>query len=119
MVRMSEPESMTWRHRRRGVFEGLPRVLYRRTGPRYFEACAASVVVNGVVVSGFGIVALALYVDLSAGELALFAACSAVGFAVEGVLAAVYLLRAAEPVRVWLAGERAEDAVRQAWSAAA
>jgi adenylate cyclase len=110
---------MTWRGRRRGVFEGPPRVLYRRTGARYLDACAAGVVVNGVVVSGFGVVALALYVDLSAGELALFAACSAVGFAVEGVLAAVYLLRAAEPARAWLAGERALDAVLQAWSTAA
>jgi len=111
---------MTWRGRRRGVFEGLPRVLYRRTGARYFDACAAGVVINGVVVSGFGLVALALYVDLSAGELALFAACSAVGFAVEGVLAAVYLLRAAEPVRAWLGGrELAEDAALQAWVAAA
>lgn len=73
----------------RGVFEGLPRVLYRRTGARYFDACAAGVVVNGVVVSGFGVIALALYVELSAGEPALFAACSAVGFAAEGVLAAV------------------------------
>jgi adenylate cyclase len=110
---------MTWRGRRRGVFEGPPRVLYRRTGARYFDACAAGVVLNGVVVSGFGVVAVALYVDLSAGELALFAACSAVGFAVEGVLAAVYLLRAAEPARVWLAGERAEDAGLEAWSASA
>jgi class 3 adenylate cyclase len=110
---------MTWRGRRRGVFEGPPRVLYRRTGMRYLDACAAGVVANGVAVSGFGVVALALYVDLTAGELALFAACSAVGFAVEGVLAAVYLLRAAEPVQAWLAGERTEDAVRQAWSAAA
>jgi adenylate cyclase len=110
---------MTWRGRRRGVFEGPPRVLYRRTGARYLDACAAGVVVNGVVVSGFGVVALALYVDLSAAELVLFAACSAVGFAVEGVLAAVYLLSAAEPARAWLARERAEDAVLQAWSAAA
>jgi class 3 adenylate cyclase len=94
-------------------------VLDRRTGARYFDACAAGVVVNGVVVSGFGVVALVLYVDVSVGELALFAACSAVGFAVEGALAAVYLLRAAEPARAWLAGERAEEAALRAWSAAA
>jgi adenylate cyclase len=110
---------MTWRGRSRGVFEGPPRVLYRRTGARYFDACAMGIVINGVVVSGFGVVALALYVDLSAGELALFAACSAVGFAVEGVLAAVYLRRGAEPARAWLAGESTEDAALAAWSAAA
>jgi class 3 adenylate cyclase len=110
---------MTWRSRRRGVFEGLPRVLYRRTGMRYFEACAAGTVVNGVVVSGFGVVALVLYVDLSAGELALFAACSGVGFAVEGAVAAVYLLRVADPARAWLAGERVDGAALTAWSAAA
>ena len=92
---------------------------HRRTGSRYFDICAAVVVFNGVVVSGFGVVAFALYVDLSAGELALFAACSAVAFAVEGVLAAVYLLRDAEPARAWLAGERAGDDAEQAWSAAA
>ena len=110
---------MTRRGRRRGVFEGPPRVLYGRTGARYIAASAAGVVANGVVVSLFGLVALALYVDLSAGELALFAACSAVGFAAEGVLAAVYLVRAAQPARAWLAGERAENVALQAWSAAA
>jgi hypothetical protein len=26
---------MTWRRRRRGLFEGPPRVLFRRTGSRY------------------------------------------------------------------------------------
>ena len=110
---------MTWRGRRRGFFEGPPRVVYRRTGARYFDACAAGAVVNGILVSGFGVIALVLYVDLSAGDLALFAACSAVGFAVEGAVAAVYLLRAAEPARAWLARERAQDAAPQAWSAAA
>ena len=110
---------MTRRGRRRGVFEGPPRVIYRRTGARYFGACAAGAGANGVAVSGFGVIAIALYVDASAGELALFAACSAVGYAVEGVLAAVYLLRAAEPARAWLAGERSEGVVLRAWSAAA
>jgi adenylate cyclase len=110
---------MTWRGRRRGVFEGPPRLIYRRTGARYLEACATGVVANGVAVSGFGVIALALFVDLSAGELALFALCSAVAFAVEGVLAALYLRRAAEPARAWLAGERSGDAVPRAWSAAA
>jgi adenylate cyclase len=109
---------MTWRGRRRGVFEGPPRALYRRAVARYFDACAAGAVINGVVVSAFGVVALALYIDLSVGELALFAGCSAVGFAAEGLLAAVYVLRAAEPARAWLAGERTEDTAR-AWSAAA
>src|SRR5215210_7046760 len=117
--RMRELASMTRRGRRRGVFEGPPRMIYRRTGARYFEACAVGVVANGVAVSGFGLVVLALYVDVSAGELALFAACSAIGYALEGILAAVNLLRAAEPARAWLKGERSEDAVLRAWSAAA
>jgi HAMP domain-containing protein len=51
--------------------------------------------------------------------MALFAACSAVGFALEGLLAAAYLLRSAAPARTWLAGERGGDAAAQAWSAAA
>src|SRR4051812_39337678 len=110
---------MTWRGRRRGVFEGLPRVFYRRTGARYIDACAVAVVINGVVVAGFGVVTLVLYVDVRAGELALFAACSAAWSLVEGVVAAVYLRRAAVPVRDWLAGERRDDVPSEAWSAAA
>src|SRR4051812_50156138 len=95
---------MTGRGRRRGFFEGPPRVLYRRVGARYMDACAAAVVVNGVLVSGFGIVTLVLYVDVGAGELAVFAACSAAWYAVEGLVAAVSLRRADAPVRAWLAG---------------
>jgi class 3 adenylate cyclase len=110
---------MTWRSRRRGVFEEPPRVLYRRTGARYIDACALAIVVNGVVVAGFGVVTLALYVDLRAAELSLFAACSAAGYAVEGLVAAVYLRRAALPARAWLAGEDGEDSALHAWSAAA
>jgi class 3 adenylate cyclase len=110
---------MTWRTRRRGVFEGLPRVLYRRTGARYIDANAAAIILNGVVVAGFGVLTLALYVDLSAADLALFAAVSAAAFAVEGVMAAVFVRRAARPVRAWLAGADGDDAAQQAWSAAA
>jgi adenylate cyclase len=110
---------MTSRGRRRGVFEGPPRALYRRTGARYIDACAVAIVGNGVVVSGFGVVTLVLYVDVRVGELALFAACSAAGYVVEGLVAGVYLRRAAVPVRAWLAGERGRDATLQAWSAAA
>src|SRR5215212_4965870 len=86
---------MTWRGRRRGVFEGLPRVFYRRTRARYIDACAAAVVLNGVAVAGFGVVTLVLYVDVRGGELALFAACSAAWYAVEGLVAAICLRRAA------------------------
>jgi adenylate cyclase len=116
---------MTWRSPRRGVFEGPPRVLYRRTGARYIDALAVTVVLNGVVVAGFGAVTLALYVDLSAAELSLFAACSAVGYAVECLVAAAYLRRAALPARAWLAGEGGEggeggeDSAPHAWLAAA
>ncbi len=104
---------------RRGFFERPPQKLYSRAGRRYFEACAWIVVLNGVVVAGFGVIALLLYVDVSAAEAAVFAAALAVGFALEGALAAVYLLRAAEPVRGWRAGEQREDAALQAWSAVA
>jgi adenylate cyclase len=110
---------MTWRIRRRGFFEGPPRVLYRLAGARYFGACAVGIVLNGVLVSAFGVVALVLYVDLSAGDVALFAGVLALEFAVEGAFAGLYFFRAAEPARAWLASERAEDAAHQAWSAAA
>ena len=110
---------MTWRFRRRGFFEGPPRVLYRRAGSRYFDAAAVAMVVNGVVVAGFGVVTLVLYVDLRAGELALFAACSAAGYVVEALVAGVYVRSAAQPVRSWLAGERGHETTLQAWSAAA
>jgi adenylate cyclase len=110
---------MTWRRRRRGVFEGPPRILYRRTRSRYFDAAAVATVLNGVVVAGFGVVMLALYVDVDTGELALFAACSVGGYVVEGVVAGSHLRRIAEPARAWLAGDRGEEATMQAWSAAA
>src|SRR4051794_26779413 len=110
---------MRWRGARRGFFEGPPRAIYRRSGRRYLEACGAGVLLNGVVVSGFGVVALALYVDLTPGEIAVFAACTAAAFALEGALAARYLVRAAAPAGAWLEGERGEEAARAAWSAAA
>src|SRR5204863_3709963 len=113
---------MSWRGRRRGLFEGPLRVLYRRTRARYLDVCALVIVLNGVVVSGFGVLVLVLYVDLSVGEAALFAACLAVGFGVEGAVAALYFLRSAGPGRAWLAGVPTEDAELEAgpvWSATA
>jgi adenylate cyclase len=110
---------MTWRRRRRGIFEGLPRVLYRRTGARYIDVCAWGLVLNGLVVAGFGVLVLVLFVDLHVGELAVFAACSALGYVTENIVAAIYLRRAAAPVRAWLAGERHPDAALQGWPAAA
>jgi adenylate cyclase len=116
---------MRWGSLRRGAFEGPPRVLYRRTGARYIDALALAVVLNGVVVAGFGVVTLALFVDLHAAELSLFAVGSAAGYAVEGLVAAVYLRRAALPARAWLAGaggagsDGGKNSALQAWSAAA
>ena len=110
---------MSWRGRRRGVFEGPPRALYRRAGARYLDAYVAGIVINGVVVAGFGVVVTALYVDVSAAELALFAACSAAGYVVECLVAGSYLRRGGAPVRAWLGGDRGEQASRRAWSAAA
>ena len=92
-------------------------MLYRLSGPRYFGACALGIVLNGIAVSVFGVIVLVLYVDLSVGEVALFAACLAVGSAFEGGVAALYFLRAAEPGRAWLAGEHGEAAALRAWSA--
>jgi adenylate cyclase len=110
---------MTWRGRRRGFFEGPPRDLYRRTGPRYFDAAVVAMVLNGIVVSGFLLVTVLLYVDLSLGELAIFATASAAGYVVEGLVAGIYIRRAARPVVAWLAGERGGEATSRAWSAAA
>ena len=64
---------MTWRTRRPGLFERLPRVFYRRAGARYIDACAMAAVGNGVVVAGFGLAVIALYVDLRVGELVVLA----------------------------------------------
>ncbi|HEX8105056.1 MAG TPA: hypothetical protein VF533_20720, partial [Solirubrobacteraceae bacterium] len=88
---------MTSRGRRRGLFEGLPRLLYRRTGDRYIDVCALAGLVNGLVVAAFGVAVVALYVDLRAGELALFAGCSAAGYVAEGLVAAAYTRRAGAP----------------------
>ena len=69
---------------------------------------ALAIVLNGVVVAGFGVVALALYVDVGAGELVLFAACSAAGIRRSRASSpAVYLRRAGAPVRAWLGGATA------------
>jgi class 3 adenylate cyclase len=91
--------------RRRGVFEGLPRVIYQRTGQRYMDACAVTAALNGVVVAVFGAVTVALYVDLSAGELAVFAASWAGFFLVEGLVAA-FSVRRAGAVPDWQAAAR-------------
>ncbi len=119
-MRTRGPASATrWRTRRPGIFEGLPRRLYRGTRARYLEGCAWGIVINGVVVSGFGVIVVALYVDVDPAVLALFAACSALGFAGEGGVAARYLFRSAQPARSWLAHGLVEDASADAWLAAA
>ena len=105
-----------WRERRRGIFEGLPRVVYRRAGRRYIDVAGAAIVVNGVVVGMFGLTAIALYVDLSVGELALLALATTLGYALEGVIGALYLRRAAAPVQAWLDTGAGEEA---AWATAA
>jgi adenylate cyclase len=110
---------MTWRRRRRGIFEGLPRVLYRRTGARYIDAIAAGFVGNGLAVAGFGVLVLLLFVDVHGGELAAFAACSALFYVAENALAAVYLRSDAMPVRAWLGGERGDAPAHHAWLAVA
>ena len=112
-------EAMTRWARGRGFFERPARALYRRTGARYFDACAWVIVLNGVVVSAFGVVVLVLYVDLGIGEVALFAACATLGYLVEGSLAAHYFKRAAEPARPWLVAERAAEDAATAWVTAA
>lgn len=109
---------MRWRVRRRGLFEGPPRLLYHRTRGRYFEACALTILLNGVVVSVFGDIALLLYVNLNVGEVVLFAVAFGVAFAIEGALAGIYFLRGAAPARAWMRA-RAGDTAAQAWSAAA
>ena len=95
---------MTRRGRRPGIFEGPPRALYGRTGARYIDACAVAIVLNGVVVAAFGVTVVALYVDASVGDLALFAACSTAGHVLDNLVAAPYLRRDGATVRAWLAG---------------
>src|SRR4051812_40471916 len=102
---------MMWRGRRRGFFEGPPRVAYHRAGRRYLDVCAAAVVLNGVAVALFGLIVLALYVDVHADELALFAVCSIAGYVVENLVAVAALRRIGAPLR--------EGASLAAWSAAA
>src|SRR3954452_7674431 len=116
---VGECGAMHWRGRRRGFFEGPPRVLYARTGPRYMDACALAMVGNGVVVAGFVVVTLVLYVDVSASELALFAAASVASYVVEGIVAGGDLRRAAAPGRAWPAGPPGEAEALRAWTAAA
>ena len=109
---------MAWRPGRRGFFEGPPRALLRRTGARYLDACGVVVVLNGVVVALFALVTLALYLDLTAAELALVGAASVAGYALEGLAAALHLRREAATVQAWLAGD-GRDEPERAWAAAA
>ena len=104
---------MRWTGRRRGVFEGPPRALFRRAEARYLDVVLAVVVGNGVVVALFGTVAVALFVRLDASELLVFAACLAAGFAVEALVAVALVRGATAAIR-----GRREDATA-AWSAAA
>jgi class 3 adenylate cyclase len=92
------------------------RVLFERTRTRYLEVCAVVIVLNGVAVAGFGVVVLALYVELRVSEVALFAACSAIGLVTEGAVAAFYFLRAAGPERARLAPAPTESPCAPAWS---
>ena len=112
-------QHVTDRHRRRGLFEGIPRALYRRTGARYFDANAVAAASNGIVVAGWGLVTLLLYVDLDGADLAVFAACSVAGYLLEGAVAGLHLRRAAAPVTRWLEGDRAAGAAERAWGVAA
>jgi adenylate cyclase len=109
----------TWRTRRGGIFEALPRLAYRRTGARYIDASAVGMVFNGVVVALFGAGILGLYLDLSAGELALVTLVWSAAHTVEALVVAVSLRRAGAPVADWLAGERGDGATLPAWTAAA
>jgi class 3 adenylate cyclase len=108
---------MTWRTRRRGIFEGLPRAFFRRTGARYFDAIGVAIVVNGLTVAGFGVLTLVLYVDVHSGELAAFAGALVGAYVLEGIVAGILHRREAAPARAWLAGDR--DASLHAWVTAA
>lgn len=110
---------MTWRRRRHGIFEGMPRAAYRRSGTRYLDACAAGFLLNGLAVAGFGLVLVAFYVDMAARDFGILAGCWAAGYVAENLLAGLHLQRIGEPVGAWLAGDRSEDAALRAWSAAA
>ena len=107
---------MTERRRRRGFFEGPPRVVFRRWRARYLDIAAAGIVLNGIAVSLFGLLAVVLYVDVGADDVAVFAACSAVVYALEGLVAAAYVRRTTAPVQAWCRGGASP---REAWAAAA
>jgi adenylate cyclase len=105
---------MTAPVRRGGIFAGMPRAAYRRTRERYLDAYAVALVVNGLVVAGFEIAVVALYIDLDAGELALFAAAAVAGYVVENLVAARDLRRVGAPVRAWLEDGGATEAAYEA-----
>src|SRR3954452_5323648 len=110
---------MTRPARRRGAFEGFPRAFYRRTRAGYVDALAVGMAVNGLIVAAFGLGMVALYVDLTAAELALFGAALAAGYLLENVVAGLQVRRVGAPIRAWAAGDRRDAGALQAWSAAA
>jgi adenylate cyclase len=74
---------------------------------------------HGVGVAGFGVVTLVLYIDVTAGELALFAACCVAAYVGEALVAGAHMRRVARPIDSWLGGDRGGDATSRAWSVAA
>jgi adenylate cyclase len=102
-----------------GVFEALPRRVYRRAGARYVEAWAAVLVASAGIMGVGGTLTVALYVNPSVAELAILLGVTVASFVGEALVASAYIRRLGEPVRAWLAGARGEEAALAAWRAGA
>jgi hypothetical protein len=93
--------------------------LYARLGPRYLGFATTTMLVVAVFVGIAGVAALGLYIDMSAGKLALLVATVEVFWAAD-VLVALRLRRdRLQPVARWLEGERDDRSTTEAWRAAA
>jgi class 3 adenylate cyclase len=94
--------------------------LYERMGPRYLGFAVPSMLVGGLGVGVAGVATLALYIDMSAAELAIALVAVELAFWVWDTLVAVRLSRRRlEPVTRWIDGERDDRNTVQSWRAAA
>jgi adenylate cyclase len=93
--------------------------LYQRLGARYPRYAVAAVPLLGVGNVVLGVVAVALFTDLSAAE---FWRILGVGVALMALYSGFYVsvaFRVLGPIQPWLEGDRSEDSVTLAWSTCA
>ncbi|HEV3001430.1 MAG TPA: adenylate/guanylate cyclase domain-containing protein [Solirubrobacteraceae bacterium] len=95
------------------------RALPVRLGPRYPRALVVAVFMFSYLVGGSGVGLLALYQDMSAGDVLRILLAVLVLVVIENAVATTYAFRLLRPADRWLQGDRSPEAAAQAWKALA